>query len=157
MGAWGEPGAGVCEVEAAGTVECFFGGSRWLAAGQVAVVVVVMAGAVDGEPPRAGVAGVAEPAQGQAGAVGQLAADVGELAVETYIDAGELGPAVAGAGAQLLAQAGPGRCGRAGHQPSMTAQAAARADAARRAVMRRIRSSSPARVNFQSNGVAVVL
>ncbi len=89
--------------------------------------------------------------------VGQVPADVGELAVEADVDAGELGPAFACACAQLLAEAGLGGCGRAGHQPSMTTQAAAGAEAARRASMRRHRSCRPARVNLQSNGRAVVL
>lgn len=39
----------------------------------------------------------------RSGVVKQVSGDVGELAVEADVDAGELGPAVAGAGAQLLA------------------------------------------------------
>src|SRR5260370_3927173 len=95
-GRW-EPGGGVAEVEAAGAVEGFFGGSGWLAAGQEAVLVVVVAGAVDREPPGAGVAAVAEPAQRQFAAVGQLPRDVGELAAGPHVDAGQLGPPLAGA------------------------------------------------------------
>src|SRR5258708_27848550 len=102
-----EPGGGVAEVESAGAVEGFFGGSGWLAAGQVVVLVVVVAGAVDRESPGAGVADVAEPAQRQFAAVGQFPGDVGELAAEAHVDAGELGPALAGALAGRLAPAGP--------------------------------------------------
>src|SRR5260370_11374533 len=91
-----EPCGRVAEVEAAGAVEGFFGGSGWLAAGQEAVLVVVVAGAVDRESPGAGVAAVAEPAQRLLAAVGQLRGDVGELAAEAHADAGELGPPLAG-------------------------------------------------------------
>jgi len=75
-----------------------------VAAGQDGAVVVVVAGAVDGEAPGCGGAGVAQPHQGQGGAVGELAGDVGELAVPADGDAGELGPAFACPGGQALAQ-----------------------------------------------------
>src|SRR5260370_8269265 len=94
-GRW-EPGVGVAEVGAAGAGRGFWGGSGWLAAGQEAVLVVVVAGAVDREPPGAGVAAVAEPAQRQFAAVGQLPGDVGELAAEPHVDAGQLGPPLRG-------------------------------------------------------------
>src|SRR5258708_33745520 len=116
-----EPGGGVAEVESAGAVEGFFGGSGWLAAGQVVVLVVVVAGAVDRESPGAGVADVAEPAQRQFAAVGQFPGDVGELAAEAHVDAGELGPALAGAVAGPFPEAGLRGGGRAGPQPLMAA------------------------------------
>ena len=63
MGAGRKPGGGVGEVEAAGAVEGFFERSGELAAGQDAVLVVVVAGAVDRETPEAGVPGIAGPAE----------------------------------------------------------------------------------------------
>ena len=101
------PGTGVGEVEAAGAVEGLCGGPGWLAGGQVAVLVIVVAGAVDGEVPRAGVAYLAQAAQRQLWSAGQLPGDIGELAAETDGDVGKVGPAFAGA--QLLSETGLGR------------------------------------------------
>jgi len=49
---------------------------------------------------------LAEPHQGQCAAVGQLAVDVGELAVSADGDPGELAPALPRLGGQLLAERG---------------------------------------------------
>ncbi len=51
-----------------------------------------MAGAVDREPPGAGVAAVTEPTQGQVLSVGQAGDDVGELAAEADLDGAQLRP-----------------------------------------------------------------
>src|SRR5438067_7084185 len=104
-----EPGRSVAEVEAAGAVEGFLRGAGREATGQDGLLVVVVAGAVDGEAPAGGGSGVAESAERQGGAVGELAGDVGELAVVADGDAGELGPALACPGGQALAQRGLGR------------------------------------------------
>jgi len=58
-GLLGVPGGGVVEVEAAGAVQGFFGGTDWVAAWQDGVFVSVFAGQVDGEAPPVGVAAVA--------------------------------------------------------------------------------------------------
>ncbi len=60
------------------------------------MVVVVVAGAVDGKSPVGGGPGEVKAHQGQCRAVGELACDVGELAVVADGDSGELGPALAG-------------------------------------------------------------
>ena len=79
----------IAEVEAAGAVEGFLRGAGRVAAGQDGLVVVVVAGAVDGEAPAGGGSGVAEPAERQGGAVGELAGDVGGTANSAI--AGRLG------------------------------------------------------------------
>ena len=94
-GRLGEPGGVVAEVEAAGAVEGFLGDAGGPVAGQERVVGVVVAGPVDRKAPGGRGAGVAQPHQGQAGAVGELAADVGELAVPADVDGGEVGPPLA--------------------------------------------------------------
>ena len=47
------PGCGVGEVEAAGGVECVFGGAGGGAVWEVGIFVVVVAGSVDAEAPQA--------------------------------------------------------------------------------------------------------
>jgi len=66
-------------VETAGTVEGFFGTSGGHPAWQVGVLVVIVAGPVDGEAPRVGGAAVAKPAQLDHGALGVATVDVGEV------------------------------------------------------------------------------
>ena len=110
-----EPGRSVAEVEAACAVEGFLRGAGRVAAGQDGLVVVVVAGAVDGKAPAGGGSGVAEPAERQGGAVGELAGDVGELAVPADSDAGELWPPLAGPGGEVLPQRCLGRLGWLGH------------------------------------------
>jgi hypothetical protein len=48
------------------------GRAGWVAAGQDGLFAVLVAGAVDGKAPGGGRSGVAEPHQGQGGAVGEL-------------------------------------------------------------------------------------
>jgi len=79
------------------------------------LVVIVVAGAVDGEAPGGGGSGVAQPHQGQGGSVGELASDVGEFAVPADGDASQLGPPLACPGGQVLAQRGLGRLRWLGH------------------------------------------
>ena len=67
-------------------------------------VVVVVAGAVDRELPLAGGAGIAQPAQLDRGVVGQCRVDVTEVPAVADVQAGDLGPAFAGPGAQPLFQ-----------------------------------------------------
>jgi hypothetical protein len=87
VGHWlgGKP-AGVVQVEPAGTVECFLGAPGELAVGEDAVVVVVVAGSVDGKAPSAGGSAIAQSAQGKDLAVGEVAVDVGEAAAEADDD-----------------------------------------------------------------------
>src|SRR5918996_846292 len=74
-GLLGVPGGRVVEVQPAGAVEGFFGGTDRIAAWQDGVFVSVLAGQVDGKAPPVGIAAIAQPAQGQGSAVGQLAGD----------------------------------------------------------------------------------
>jgi hypothetical protein len=67
-------------------------------------VVVVVAGAVDGELPLAGGADIAQPAQFERGGIGQGRVDVTEGPMVADLQAGDLGPAFAGPGAQALFQ-----------------------------------------------------
>jgi hypothetical protein len=55
--------------------------SAGVAAGQYGHLVVVVAGAVDGEAPGGGGAGVVQAYQREGGAAGELVGDVGEFAV----------------------------------------------------------------------------
>ena len=63
-------------------------------------VVVVVAGAVDGELPVVGGADVAQAAQFERGGVGQRRVDVAEGPAVADLQAGDLRPAFAGPGAQ---------------------------------------------------------
>ena len=49
-----DPCCRIAEVEAAGSVEGFLGGADRVAGGEVGVLVVIVAGAVDGESPLVG-------------------------------------------------------------------------------------------------------
>jgi hypothetical protein len=80
-----------------------------VAARQDGLLVIVVAGEVDGEALTGGGSDVAESAKRQGRAAGELAGDVGELAVVADGDAGELGPALACPGGRALAQRGLGR------------------------------------------------
>jgi hypothetical protein len=82
------PCGGVVEVEAAGAVECLLRGADGVSAGQEAVLVAIAAGEVDRESPVVGRAAVAQPAQRQDFAVGEVGVEVGELAVEAHGDVG---------------------------------------------------------------------
>jgi hypothetical protein len=68
------------------------------AAGQHRVLIAVTAGEVDRKAPGAGRAGIAQPAQRQDLAIGQVAVDVGELATKAHPDRGQAWPALALAG-----------------------------------------------------------
>ena len=92
------PGGGVAEVEAAGGVEGVFAGAGGQAGGEDRFLVVVVAGAVDGESPVVGGADVAQSAQLEDGAVGQDAVDVGEVGAVSDDDAGQLWPTGAAPG-----------------------------------------------------------
>ncbi|MFI7194034.1 hypothetical protein ACIBQ0_30270 [Nocardia nova] len=67
-------------------------------------MVAVSAGEVDSESPGGGVSGVAQSHQWQSGAVGEFAGDVGERAVVSDVDGGQLRPAFGCAGGQSLSQ-----------------------------------------------------
>src|SRR5215471_7812005 len=98
------PGGGVVEVEAAGGVEGLLAGADGQAGGKDRFVVVVVAGAVDRELPVAGGADVAQAAELERGGVGQGRIHVAEDPAVAYLQAGDLGPAFAGPGAQPLFQ-----------------------------------------------------
>jgi hypothetical protein len=96
------PGARVVEVQPAGAVQGLLGLTDRQAAWQHRVLIAVPAGQVDGKPPQAGGAAVAQPAQRQELAALEFAVDVGEPAAEADIDAGQAGPALPLALAQPL-------------------------------------------------------
>ena len=75
------------KLEAAAAVEGFLRGAGREATGQDGLLVVVVAGAVDRAAPAGGGSSIAESAERQGGAVGELAGDVGKLAVVTDGDA----------------------------------------------------------------------
>src|SRR6266545_1709846 len=103
------PGAWVGEVEPAGTVQRLLRGATGPAAGQDRILVAVLAGQVDSEPPHGRGADVAEPAQRQHLAAAELAVDVGEPAAEADPHLGKRRPALPCAGGQPLLQGGLGR------------------------------------------------
>src|SRR4029453_12523208 len=114
---WLLPGAGVGQVEPAGAAQRLLGRAHRQAAWQHRVLVAVLAGQVDGEPPQAGRAGIPQPAQREQLAALELTVDVGEAATEPHLDAGERWPALASLGAEPLAERGLGRLGDGlGHQ-----------------------------------------
>src|SRR6188474_2279546 len=92
------PGSRVAKVEPAGAVQRLLWGSTGPAAGQQRVLVAVLAGEPDGEPPHGRGAGIAQPAQRQHLAAVELAVDVGEPAAEADLDLGKRGRAAAAAG-----------------------------------------------------------
>ena len=69
----------------------------------------------DGELPLAGRADIAQSAQLERGAIGQRGVDVAEGPAVADVQAGDLRPAVAGAGAQPLLQGGLGGVWVSGH------------------------------------------
>ena len=131
-----DPGGGVVEVEAAGGVEGVLAGADGQAGGEDRFVVVVVAGAVDGELPLAGGADVAQPAQLERGAVGQSGVDVAEVPAVADVQAGDLRPAFAGPGAQPLFQGGLGGIRISGHDSHLLLAACAIAAAWCRALAR---------------------
>jgi hypothetical protein len=89
------PGIGVVQVQRAGAVQGFLGLTDRRAAGQHRVLVAVPAGQVDGKPPQAGRAALAQPAQRQDLAGVEFAVEVGEAAAEADDDTGQAGPPLA--------------------------------------------------------------
>lgn len=111
---WG-PGGGVVEVEAAGSVEGFFGGAGGCAVGEPGVLVVVVGGSPDRETPAGGVAGVAKPAELDRVAAGKDSVDVGQVAAVAGCDALDLWPTAACPVRQLPGERPFGRVGDRGH------------------------------------------
>ena len=81
-----------CEVDGAGGVEGFLRGAGRESCAQECVFVAVGGGGVDGEAEGVGGAAVAEPEQGDLLAVAEHAGDVGEAAVVSGPDLGQLRP-----------------------------------------------------------------
>src|ERR671925_2189631 len=97
------PGGGVSEVEPAGAVQGLLGRADREAAWEHRVLVAVGAGQVNGEPPQAGRAGIAQPAQREQLAAVEFAVHIGEGAPEARMGADQRRPALPLAGAQPLA------------------------------------------------------
>src|SRR6266498_1419811 len=90
------------EVQVAGAVQGVLGGASKAAGGEDGVLVAVLAGQVDREPPACSGPAVAQAAQRQDLTVLQFPAHIGEGASETRLHAGQLGPVLQGMGGQPL-------------------------------------------------------
>ena len=106
-----------CEVDGAGGVEGLLRGAGRESGAQECVFVAFPGGGIDGEAEGVGGAAVAEPEQRDLLAVAEHAGDVGEAAVVSGPDFGQLRPVLLGVIQQPQDDRAAGRFGDGGHVP----------------------------------------
>jgi hypothetical protein len=87
-----KPSGRVSQVESTGTVESLFGAASEHAIRHEGVLIVIVAGPVEGEAPGVGRSAIAQAAQLEDGAAGITSIDVGEVGPEADLNAGEISP-----------------------------------------------------------------